>query len=140
MKRAGGAGVQPHQFILGRDVAAAVDDIGPEQIADRRAEGVHQPGERPEREQRQTDHHAHLKVCGQAANAEHPSPVNLLNGDGREAPTEMFPRRDCATTPAATRHCTGPPVAWPNGPDSYIPVPRRTTGRTRPSPPAGDAG
>ena len=92
MKRAGGAGVQPHQFILGRDVAAAVDDIGPEQIADRRAEGVHQPGERPEREQRQTDHHAHLKVCGRAANAEHPSRVNLLNGDGREAPTGMFPR------------------------------------------------
>jgi hypothetical protein len=29
MKRAGGAGVQPHQFILARDVAAAVDDIGP---------------------------------------------------------------------------------------------------------------
>jgi hypothetical protein len=34
-------------MVLGRDVAAAVDDIGPEQIADRCAERVHQPGERP---------------------------------------------------------------------------------------------
>ena len=58
---------RPHQMVLGRDVAAAVDDIGPEQIADRCAERVHQPGERPQAEQRQPDHHVHLEIHGRRA-------------------------------------------------------------------------
>ena len=37
-----------------RVVAAAVDDVGTGQVAERRAEDVHQPGERPQREERRT--------------------------------------------------------------------------------------
>src|SRR5215204_5240842 len=53
--------VRPDKFVFVRDVPTAVDDVGPEQIADRRAERVHQTGEWPQREQRESNYHVDLE-------------------------------------------------------------------------------
>ena len=49
---------------------------------------------------------------GMAANADHPSRVNLLNWDGRGVPTGMFPGRNEAAHPRPVAH---PDIAGPVG-------------------------
>ena len=73
-------GCDPTSSLLAH-LTAAVHDVWPKQIADRCAERVHQPGERPQGEQHQADQHVQLVVQRRLG---HQITARLQHPDGAE--------------------------------------------------------